>query len=154
MSGGQLATCCAYDPSGELFAAGMHGSSITVYSRDLTRRIASLRGHMSSVNALAWSSDSRHLISASSDQTAIIWDVERRHCRALLRGHKDSVRGCAWAPNAAIVATASGDTTAMLWDADTGNMVTTLEGHTSAVQVTRSLSCPCLHHHPCAKSTA
>lgn len=39
--------------------------------------IATLTGHVSAVYQVAWSTDSRLLISASKDSTAKVWDLKK-----------------------------------------------------------------------------
>lgn len=52
----------------------------------------SLRGHVSSVYQVAWSADSRLLVSGSSDSTLKVWDVKTGKLNMDLPGHADEVR--------------------------------------------------------------
>lgn len=52
----------------------------------------SLRGHVSSVYQVAWSADSRLLVSGSSDSTLKVWDVKTGKLSMDLPGHADEVR--------------------------------------------------------------
>lgn len=64
------------------------------------RYLASLRGHVAAVYQIAWSADSRLLVSGSSDSTLKVWDVKARKLAADLPGHADEVRpppsGAGW----------------------------------------------------------
>lgn len=52
----------------------------------------SLRGHVASVYQVAWSADSRLLVSGSSDSTLKVWDVKTGKLNMDLPGHADEVR--------------------------------------------------------------
>lgn len=56
------------------------------------RYLASLRGHVASVYQIAWSADSRLLVSGSSDSTLKVWDVKAQKLATDLPGHADEVR--------------------------------------------------------------
>lgn len=53
----------------------------------------SLRGHVAAVYQVAWSADSRLLVSGSSDSTLKVWDVKTGKLSVDLPGHADEVRG-------------------------------------------------------------
>lgn len=53
----------------------------------------SLRGHVASVYQVAWSADSRLLVSGSSDSTLKVWDIKTGKLNMDLPGHADEVRG-------------------------------------------------------------
>lgn len=56
------------------------------------RYLMSLRGHVASVYQVAWSADSRLLVSGSSDSTLKVWDVKTGKLNMDLPGHADEVR--------------------------------------------------------------
>lgn len=60
------------------------------------RYLASLRGHVAAVYQIAWSADSRLLVSGSSDSTLKVWDVKAQKLATDLPGHADEVRLTAW----------------------------------------------------------
>lgn len=51
----------------------------------------SLRGHVGSVYQVAWSADSRLLVSGSSDSTLKVWDMKTGKLNMDLPGHADEV---------------------------------------------------------------
>lgn len=57
-----------------------------------TRYLTSLRGHVSAVYQIAWSADSRLLVSGSSDSTLKVWDAKTKKLAIDLPGHADEVR--------------------------------------------------------------
>ncbi|KAI9573887.1 WD40-repeat-containing domain protein [Boletus coccyginus] len=53
--------------------------------------VATLRGHVGPVYRLAWSADSRMVVSASKDHTVKIWDLKTYKLKNDLPGHTDEV---------------------------------------------------------------
>ncbi|MDN3027551.1 XRE family transcriptional regulator [Streptomyces sp. S.PB5] len=78
-----------------------------------------LTGHTDNVNAVAYRSDGRVMVTGSNDNTARLWSVTDPHrprTLAGLAGHTEKVRHAAFSPDGRILATASWDDTARLWD--------------------------------------
>ena len=97
------------------------------------RQVRTLIGHTDRVNSAAYSPDGTHLVTASDDQTARIWDAATGQEVRTLSGHTDSVWSVAYSPDGAHLVTASLDQTARIWDAATGQEVRTFSGHTAPV---------------------
>jgi WD40 repeat protein len=91
-----------------------------------------LRGHRSALGGVSWSSDGRHLATASADGTARVWDAKTGEELMTLAGHHDWVNDTAWNPDARHLATASRDGTAKIWDTG-ANEPLTLSGHSDRV---------------------
>lgn len=65
---------------------------LTAWSCHLCLRyLTSLRGHVSAVYQIAWSADSRLLVSGSSDSTLKVWNAETKKLAIDLPGHADEV---------------------------------------------------------------
>ncbi len=94
---------------------------------------AVLRGHDDWVFWVAWSPDGRRLATASSDQTARIWDAESGNEIAVLHGHDDRVQAVVWSPDGRRLATGSDDRTVRIWDADSGRELAAIHGHDNEV---------------------
>lgn len=62
------------------------------YLSNVARYLTSLRGHVGPVYQVAWSADSRLLVSGSSDSTLKVWDVKTAKLKVDLPGHADEVR--------------------------------------------------------------
>ena len=94
---------------------------------------ALLKGHAGPVVSLAFSADSRRLISGSYDNSAIVWDVERRALAHQLKGHADYVFAVGFMPDSARAVTGSHDKTLKLWSVADGKEIATLSGHNNKV---------------------
>ena len=89
--------------------------------------------HSAPVNGVAYSPDGTRVATASSDQTAKVWDAANGHVLLTLRGHIGSVNGVAYSPDGKRVATAGEDGTICEWDAMNGQELLTLRDHSSPV---------------------
>lgn len=80
---------------------------------------AILRGHTAPVNSAQFSPDGQHVVTASDDGTARVWD---RNAREILqiRGHAGAVAFAQFSPDNRRIVTAGADGTARVWDAATG----------------------------------
>jgi len=97
-------------------------------------RMTSFTGHSGTVTWAAWSSNSRHVVTAGADGRARIWDVVTGQPVRTLTGHTGTVRAAAWSPDGRRVVTAGADGTAWVWDVETGQpLVPPYRGHTSDV---------------------
>ncbi|XP_011923264.1 PREDICTED: notchless protein homolog 1-like, partial [Cercocebus atys] len=80
-----------------------------------TRYLASLRGHVAAVYQIAWSADSRLLVSGSSDSTLKVWDVKAQKLAMDLPGHADEVYAVDWSPDGQRVASGGKDKCLRIW---------------------------------------
>jgi WD40 repeat protein len=94
------------------------------------------RGHSSSVGAIAWSSDSKLLVSGDSDGIIQTWERTTGNTRSTYRSHTNNVHVISWSPNGQHIASASGDTHHVLvWDTTTGRNVLTYQAHSNWLEV-------------------
>jgi WD40 repeat protein len=98
-----------------------------------TGLIRTLEGHSSWVNGVAVSPDGRWAVSASSDHTLKVWDLETGRGLHTLEGHSSPVNGVAVSPDGLRAVSASHDQTLKVWDLETGRELHTLKGHSAAV---------------------
>jgi WD40 repeat protein len=90
-----------------------------------------LKSHVSIVNSLAFSPDSKKLISGSGsgDLSAIIWDVERGTLLHRLKGHTAQVYVTAFTADGTRAVTGSYDHDLRLWNVSDGQQVAVMHGH-------------------------
>jgi len=71
--------------------------------------MSTLRGHLQDVIGLSWSPCSKYLVSCSTDNTAIVFDVKKGTKLKMLDDHKGWVNGVCWDPLNQFIATISSD---------------------------------------------
>jgi WD40 repeat protein len=67
----------AFTPDGRTLISGEEDGSIILYDATNAAVRTTLRGHRSSVRSVRVSADGRRLVSASTDLTALVWDLGR-----------------------------------------------------------------------------
>jgi len=95
--------------------------------------IRTLQGHTDSINAVTVMADGSRVISASSDKTLKVWDLETGQELQTLKGHTNLVRAVVVMPDRSRAISASHDKTLKVWDMETGEELQTLKGHTDSV---------------------
>jgi WD40 repeat protein len=118
------------------FAQGQSPTAISVFQeiRAADAQLAVLSGHGAIVRSAAYSPDGTHLVTASYDKTARIWDARTGAQLAVLSGHVGEVESAAYSPDGTRIVTASNDKTARIWDARTGAQLAVLSGHDDVVE--------------------
>ena len=99
-----------------------------------TALLRTLAGHSGWVRAVAVTPDGRRAVSASSDNTLKVWDLETGKGVRTLAGHASSVWGVAVTPDGRCAVSASFDHTLKVWDLETGDEVRTFAGHSWGVR--------------------
>ncbi|QFZ15572.1 AAA-like domain-containing protein [Anabaena sp. YBS01] len=94
---------------------------------DNVRGMTVMAGHESSVNSATFSPDGQRILTASSDKTARLWDLQGRQI-AKFQGHESSVNSATFSPDGQRILTLSGDRTTRLWDLQ-GRQIAELQGH-------------------------
>ncbi len=119
-------TALSISPDGKLLAAGVGGSDSEVHVwavEDLWRAAGEappprrrFGKHRDWVCAVAFSPDSRALVSASADSALRVWEFDRPDaCRRYL-GHRHQVLSVAWSPDGKHVASSGTDGAVRVWD--------------------------------------
>jgi WD40 repeat protein len=118
------------------FAQGHTPTAISVFQeiRAADEQLAVLSGHGAIVRSAAYSPDGTHIVTASYDKTARIWDARTGAQLAVLSGHDGEVESAAYSPDGTRIVTASNDKTARIWDARTGAQLAVLSGHDGVVE--------------------
>lgn len=81
------------------------------------------------VRSATYSPDGRHIVAASQDRTARVWEADSGRLVAELKGHGASVRSANSSPDGRRIVTASADKTARVWEADSGRLVADANGN-------------------------
>jgi WD40 repeat protein len=103
------------------------------------REIADMIGHAGAVNSASFSSDGMRVVTASSDETARVWDLTGpTPIATVLAGHTGPVWSASFSSDGKRVATASGDSTARVWDLTGPTPATELAGHYGVVSASFS----------------
>ncbi len=79
-----------------------------------------LEGHARAVTAVSFSANGERIITASMDNTAIIWESTKGAMLYELKGHERSVSSAAFSRDGALFVTASEDKTIRVWNAKIG----------------------------------
>ncbi len=77
---------------------------------------AALLGHSAVVNGLAFTPDSRSVLSGSDDGTLRLWDVERGESLRVMQGYTACLYDLDWSPDGTRLASAGSDTLVTLWE--------------------------------------
>ena len=95
--------------------------------------ICTLAGHTEGVDALAVAPDGKRVVSAASDHTLKVWDLETGATLLTLHGHEGPVTAVAITPDGLQAISGSWDGTVRSWDLTHGTLLLTLRGHASGV---------------------
>jgi WD40 repeat protein/serine/threonine protein kinase len=106
------------------------GSTLEVYT-----------GQTNQVTTVAWSPDSRRVVSGSVDNTAQVWDALTGAHRLVYRGQAITINDVAWSPSfvGQHIASACGNSLlgsehdVQIWDANSGRHILTFTGHGAPV---------------------
>jgi formylglycine-generating enzyme required for sulfatase activity len=100
------------------------------------KRSQVLQGHNSWVKALAFSPDNKKLATASSDNLAIIWDVESGKILHKLIGHTASVNSLAFSSDGERLITGSNDQTIKIWQISSATLLDNIKFDSAISYVT------------------
>ncbi|KAL0222628.1 hypothetical protein RCL1_002482 [Eukaryota sp. TZLM3-RCL] len=103
---GQFLALCSLDHTAKVFDIGS-----TVFSNVLT-----LRGHVDSVNSLAWLPFSNVLATGSADKTVSLWDCRTNQCVQSLFGHTNAVRNVVFTHDTNSIISCDSDGVVYTWD--------------------------------------
>ena len=143
----------AYSPDGKYLVSGSHDGTIWIWDLQVSEgriqvpegrvqngTLKIRKGHISSINTLAYSPDGKYLASGSRDKTIRIWNIHDGTVK-ILEGHTDPTRPLTRPPDGRYPASGSDDGIIRIWNfqAPEGRIqnknepVKTLEGHTDSI---------------------
>lgn len=89
--------------------------------------------HRAAILDVAFSPDSKHVVTGSDDGTARMWSVVNGKCSWTLKGHGKGVTSVAFSPDKRFIATGSDDFTARLWSILGRECLAVCKGHLGPV---------------------
>ncbi len=95
--------------------------------------IATLEGHSGNITDLDTNEDGSLILTASSDNSLIIWDTQSHNKLKTLKGHGRGVLQGKFI-SSSMIASISSDNTLKIWDAETGKLVNSFEDHAKKVK--------------------
>jgi WD40 repeat protein len=107
---------------------------IRLYNFPTGELVTLLKGHNDVVFSLAFTPDSRYLVSGSGDFNAIIWDINQQQRLHTLKGHTNHIYAVAFSPDTKRVVTGSDDHSLRLWRVASGELIAKLQGHSDKVR--------------------
>lgn len=90
-----------------------------------------LKGHLAWLDAVAFSSNGKHLASASADCTVRLWNAVTGALQGTLKGHSTRVSAVVFSPNSKQLASAS---SLRLWDTASGASRRAFKGYSNLVK--------------------
>jgi len=82
-----LITKMVWSPCGEFLAIGNEEGSLILLNWLTREKVAEFRSYFGAIIALAWSPDSKYLVSGGQDDFVYVWDIKAKSCLALGEGH-------------------------------------------------------------------
>jgi WD40 repeat protein len=89
------------------------------------RRLAILEIHTSWIVSMAFSPDSRNILTGSSGGTARLWETASGQVFTILAGHTNWVVSAVFSSNGSRILTISYDGSARLWETASGRLLAT-----------------------------
>jgi WD40 repeat protein/serine/threonine protein kinase len=114
-------------PDGQRLAAGGEGE-VKVWDVRTGQKLPRLSGFRNMVSRVAFSPDSRHLVSAHWDRTVRVWDTTTgQEVHRIPAAHSHAINGLALSPVGKSFVTASADEAVKVWEATTRREIATLQ---------------------------
>ncbi|MEK8018354.1 MAG: PKD domain-containing protein [Candidatus Parabeggiatoa sp.] len=96
--------------------------------------LGTFQGHTDSVRSVAFLPDGNQALSASSDSTIKLWQLDSGKAIRTFTGHLDKVYAITVSKEGKTLLSGSRDTTLKYWDIQTGETLITFKGHTNSVR--------------------
>lgn len=141
--------CVRFSPDGEHLVSAGSDNKLVRYDGKTGQKsgeVAATDAHLGAIFSCSWSSDSKHILTASADKTARIFDaatLKPLHTVTVTDspGIQDMQVSCCWAGSTAITLSLSGRLNFV--DASAGKVVSSIMGHNKAIT---ALGVDLVHH--------
>src|SRR5262249_11207245 len=120
-----------FSPDGSRVAVRDRSRSVRLFETASGRRVATL-SQKAGITSLAFSGDSRLIVTGSRDGTAEVWSARTGASQVGLLGHTSQVLTVAFCPGGNLVATGSVDGTARVWSTK-GRLIDVVRGAQASV---------------------
>lgn len=127
-------SCINITSDGKHFLIGGFNALIQVIHFETGSIIYTLKGHCDSIAALSMTEDGCRLVSASTDNTLIMWDIKKRQAIMKLIGHTGVVTSLSITPDSQYLVSGGWDRTIIVWNLKEGKAIRTLRGHSDQVK--------------------
>ncbi len=121
-----------FSPDGKWLASPSRGT-VMMWNAETGQGVLTFRGHVSTVNCIAFSPDGKRLASAGVDRMVKVWDRVTGQEVYSLAGGEGALNSLAFSPDGKRLASAGDDGIVNFWNAGTENDALRLEGHAGAV---------------------
>lgn len=131
-----------FSSDGHLLASSAADKTVRTYSvasgessdgDDIVSPLLEFSGHEQGVSDVAFSADSRFIVSGSDDKTLRLWDVATGSSIKTLNGHTNYVFCVNFNPHSNMIVSGSFDETVRLWDVKSGKCLKVLPAHSDPV---------------------
>ena len=112
----------AFSPNGRAVAFN-HKMEVRVIDARTGRRLSTLRGHRTAINAVAYSPDGTLLASVSDDRTLRVWDWKSGAQRLEVTAHHNAATSVAFLPDGRTIVTVGRDRMLRFWRWELGVML-------------------------------
>lgn len=127
----------AYHPDGKFALYGNNVGVISLWNHRTTHEESPFPitryYHGGLVTELLFSQDGTRFLSASTDQTIVLWDVASGEAIRTFNGHAGAVNSVVFTPDESQILSGSSDGTLILWDVASGEALRTFSEHTAGV---------------------
>jgi WD40 repeat protein len=129
---GGVSSRVAWSPDGATIAvgSGAQGGSVDLLDPQSLETVRQWpHGHRAALNSVAFSPDSRRILTASTDQIVRVWDAATGTRLHDLVGHGNIVFCAVYSPDGKRIASGGRDNNVRIWDAETFHPVARFGGH-------------------------
>lgn len=127
--------CVFYLESEDWLCTGSNDATVCIYKEGGILPILTIKGHESTVCAIAAGVEPKSIVTGSWDKTARIWSIDElgQYTFVELRGHEAAVWAVASMPESKKFITGSADKQIYFWNAK-GDKLRMLKGHTDCIR--------------------